>query len=278
MDLKKTGELIAESRKALGMTQKQLADAIGVTDKAISRWETGRGFPDAVYLQPLSQALGISITEIVNGELTQPENAARQADDALLSALAYGRRMRRSVAAAVLALVGVALSLSPMYVLGANVDQLMVLGLFLLAMAAMLQFWKKGPSPKLAQILSVIALLAAVVLQALPVSAVLVFRGPTYYNRNLYSCFDLMLWGYANFAPGLAAILAVAALILLVLLLLGKKGNMRNSIFVCMILSGLLMPLPMLLLGGEYGTPASLAAALLLFSAAFFQARANANQ
>ena len=129
MDLKKTGELIAESRRALGMTQKQLADAIGVTDKAISRWETGRGFPDAVYLQPLSQTLGISITEIVNGELTQPENAARQADDALLSALAYGRRMRRSVAAAVLALVGVALSLSPMYVLGANVEIGLIKGL-----------------------------------------------------------------------------------------------------------------------------------------------------
>lgn len=41
MDLKKTGELIAESRKALGLTQKQLADLVGVTDKAISRWETG---------------------------------------------------------------------------------------------------------------------------------------------------------------------------------------------------------------------------------------------
>lgn len=277
MDLKKTGELIAQSRKALGLTQKQLADAVGVTDKAISRWETGRGFPDAVYLQPLSETLGISITEIVNGELTQPELAAKQADDAVLSTLRYGRQMLKTVAAVLLALIGAALAASPMYVLGANVDQLAVLGAFLLALAAMLQFWKQGPSPKLAQVLAVVAVLAAVVLQALPISAVLVFKGPTYYNRNFYSCFDLMLWGYANFSPGLSAILTVAVLIMLAITLLGKKDTLRNSLFVCTILAGLLMLVPLLLLGAEHSTPAALAAALLHFTAAVFQARANAD-
>lgn len=276
MDLKKTGELIAQSRKALGLTQKQLADAVGVTDKAISRWETGRGFPDAVYLQPLSETLGISITEIVNGELTQPELAAKQADDAVLSTLRYGRQMLKTVAAVLLALIGAALAVSPMYVLGANVDQLAVLGAFLLAMAAMLQFWKKGPSPKLAQILAVVAVLAALVLQALPISAVLVFKGPTYYNRNFYACFDPMLWGYANFSPGLSAILTVAVLIMLAITHLGKKDTLRNGLFVCMILAGLLMLVPPLLLGAEYSTPAAVAITLLHFSAAGFQARANA--
>ena len=87
MDMQKTGQLIAQRRKDLGLTQQQLADSVGVTYKAISRWETGRGFPDAVYLQPLSQALELSITEIVNGTLTIPETAEKQIDDALLAAL-----------------------------------------------------------------------------------------------------------------------------------------------------------------------------------------------
>lgn len=277
MDLKKTGELIAESRKSLRLTQKQLADAVGVTDKAISRWETGRGFPDAAYLQPLSQALGVSITEIVNGELTQPELAAKQADDAVLSTLKYGRQMLKSIAAALLALVGGALAISPMYVLGAYVGHLAVLGLFLLALAAMLQFWKKGPSPKVAQLLAALAMLCAVVLQALPYSAVLVFKGPDYYKRNLYSCFDLTPWGYANFAPGLSALLTVAVLIMLSVTLLGKKDHLRNGIFVCMILAGLLMLVPALLFGAEYSTPSAVAVMLLHFTAAVFQARANAN-
>ena len=73
MDMQKSGQLIADTRKELGLTQAQLAEAIGVTDKAISRWETGRGFPDVAYLQPLSQVLGISITEIVNGERIQTD-------------------------------------------------------------------------------------------------------------------------------------------------------------------------------------------------------------
>lgn len=278
MDLKKTGELIAESRKALGLTQKQLADLVGVTDKAISRWETGRGFPDAAYLQPLAQALGVSVTEIVNGELTQPENAARQADDAVLSTLKYCRQMLRTVAAVLLAIAGIAFSASPMYVVGANVGLLTVLGVFLLALAAAVRFWKKGPSPKLAQIMAAVLLLIALVLQALPVSAVLVFKGPDYYNRNLYSCFDPMLLGYANFGPSLSAVLTAVCFVLLTVLLLTKKSGMRNGIFVCTIVAGVFMLVPLALMGGEYMTPAALAVILLQFTAAFFQAGANGSE
>ena len=230
-----------------------------------------------MYLQPLSQCLGISITELVNGELTQPELAAKQADDAVLATLKYGRQMRKTVAAALLALIGGALAMAPLYALGAYVNYLAVLGLFLLALAAMLRFWKNGPSPKLAQLLAAAATVAALVLQALPVSAVLIFRGPDYYSRNIYSCFDPTLWGYASFTPGLSAAFTAAALILLAIAGLGKKPSLRNRAFVCMILAGVLMPVPLLLLGPEYATPATMAVILLQFTAALFQARANAN-
>lgn len=275
MDMQKTGKLIADTRKELGLTQTQLADAIGVTDKAISRWETGRGFPDAVYLQPLSNVLGISITEIVNGERTQPETAAKQTDDALLAVLTYSKGMQSTFIAVLLGIVGLCFLVAPMYVTGINTTYFPALGALLLACAAVMKFWKKWPSPALSGYMAGGVSLAALVLQALPVSAVLVFEGPGYYNRDLYSCFDPMLIGYASFGPFISAVLNTAALVMLALVIFLKKDRLRNSIFVCTLLSALLMVTGPLLLGGDYWTVGRVAVILLLLASATFQARSN---
>ena len=68
MDKEKTGQLITELRKEKGLTQKQLADALNVTDKAVSKWERGLSFPDISMLEPISELLEISIMEILAGE------------------------------------------------------------------------------------------------------------------------------------------------------------------------------------------------------------------
>jgi transcriptional regulator with XRE-family HTH domain len=68
MDLDKTGIYISTLRKQSNMTQRELAEKIGVTDKAVSRWETGKGFPDVALLPSLAEALGTSISELVMGE------------------------------------------------------------------------------------------------------------------------------------------------------------------------------------------------------------------
>ncbi|MGX8851057.1 helix-turn-helix domain-containing protein [Amedibacillus sp. YH-ame10] len=57
---------VMELRKKQGLTQQQLADRLHVTNKAISRWETGEGFPDIMLLKPLSEALGISCDELLS--------------------------------------------------------------------------------------------------------------------------------------------------------------------------------------------------------------------
>ena len=67
MDSNKTGKFIAECRKEKGMTQRELADILGVTNKAVSKWETGGGMPDLSMLAPLSEVLGISVDELING-------------------------------------------------------------------------------------------------------------------------------------------------------------------------------------------------------------------
>jgi len=63
-----TGTLIRKLREDRRMTQEQLADKVCVTAKAISKWETGRGFPDIGLVEPLAKALGISVIELLSGE------------------------------------------------------------------------------------------------------------------------------------------------------------------------------------------------------------------
>ena len=68
MDAKATGTLIAQRRKQLTLSQAELAERLHVTDKAVSRWETGRGMPGLDSLEPLSTELGLSISELLSGK------------------------------------------------------------------------------------------------------------------------------------------------------------------------------------------------------------------
>ena len=63
-----TGAAIKSLREKRGMTQAELADKIGVSSKTVSKWETARGLPDITLLQPLAQALGVCVIELMNGE------------------------------------------------------------------------------------------------------------------------------------------------------------------------------------------------------------------
>lgn len=72
MDNIQTGKLIAELRKKQGLTQQQLADKINLSNKTISKWESGVGAPDISNLSVLAEVLGISVDELLRGELDTP--------------------------------------------------------------------------------------------------------------------------------------------------------------------------------------------------------------
>lgn len=79
MDVRRLGAFIQTRRKELGMTQGEVAARLNVTDKAISRWERGVGFPDIQLLEPLAEALQITIQELMLCERTEaamPEDTA----------------------------------------------------------------------------------------------------------------------------------------------------------------------------------------------------------
>ena len=71
-----TGNTIRQLREERGMTQSELAEMIGVSSKTVSKWETAKGLPDISLLQPLAQALGISIIELMNGEQITNRNVS----------------------------------------------------------------------------------------------------------------------------------------------------------------------------------------------------------
>ncbi|MBQ8233331.1 MAG: SAM-dependent methyltransferase [Lachnospiraceae bacterium] len=71
MDLCKNGKMLYELRRAKGMTQKQVAEQLGVLPKTVSKWETGHGFPDTSLLAKLSETLGVSVDTLLSGDLNQ---------------------------------------------------------------------------------------------------------------------------------------------------------------------------------------------------------------
>lgn len=82
MDHQKTGALIAQRRRRLNLTQKELADQLSISDRTVSKWERGMGFPDISLIEPLADTLGLTIVELLHGQEESPlpneEQSARQ--------------------------------------------------------------------------------------------------------------------------------------------------------------------------------------------------------
>jgi len=89
MNQQKIGNFILELRKEKNMTQQELADKIGVTDKAISKWENGRGMPDLSLMKPLCTALGITINDLLSGEKIEKKDYQDKFEENILNTINY---------------------------------------------------------------------------------------------------------------------------------------------------------------------------------------------
>ena len=87
MNNDKMAGFICELRKSKNMTQKQLAEKLNITDKAVSKWERGLGYPDITVLSTLADALGVTTNELLNGE--KDEKPIPKADDIIKNTLQY---------------------------------------------------------------------------------------------------------------------------------------------------------------------------------------------
>ena len=278
MDANTTGRFIAELRKRKGYTQKELAEKLMVTDKAISRWETGKGFPDTSLLKPLGDILDVSVGELLSGEMIEQPALKDQTDKIILESLNYSKRMVSTLVRAILFLVGFALILSPLFL--ASQSHIWILGIAIMAAAALCSDKGKKTGNKAFYRAAIVMQFAALILEILPVGAVMVFAaGPDERVTEVFSYFSLLLLGYANITPMLTGILTIAAILLGVITMLhfDTSAKIRKAVFVCSGISFLLSVIPFFLFGAAGMTAASYAVSAAIFLSICLQAAANRN-
>jgi len=95
MNQEKIGKFILELRKEKNMTQKELSEKIGVTDRAISKWENGRGMPDLSLLIPLCDALEISINELLSGKKLDKRDYQEKLEENIINTIDYTNKKIR---------------------------------------------------------------------------------------------------------------------------------------------------------------------------------------
>lgn len=110
MDVIKTGKYIAGKRKEAGLTQKQLAEKLSMSDKSVSKWERGVCLPDVSVYMELCGILGISINEFFAGEDISEENIAESADNNLIRVAEYGKHKQKNLKIIIAAISIVALA------------------------------------------------------------------------------------------------------------------------------------------------------------------------
>lgn len=97
MDLVKIGKYIAGKRKALGMTQKQLAEKLNMSDKSVSKWERGICLPDVSVYMELCGILGISINEFLAGEDIDAENVEKKSEDNIIQVAKDSKKKQKNL-------------------------------------------------------------------------------------------------------------------------------------------------------------------------------------
>lgn len=115
MNQEKIGKFISECRKSRKLTQFELAEKLGVTDKSISNWENGRNMPDLSLFKPLCETLDISINDLISGEKISKERYQKKLEENIISTIDYTNKKvteKNSVIAIILLVFGIMIAIT----------------------------------------------------------------------------------------------------------------------------------------------------------------------
>lgn len=102
MDQIRIGKFIAAARKARGMTQKQLAERLSISDKTVSKWERGKGLPEVALMLPLCEALQITVNDLLSGEKISENNYQKKAEENMMSLMQENQENKKHLALSVI--------------------------------------------------------------------------------------------------------------------------------------------------------------------------------
>ncbi|MGN0688762.1 MAG: helix-turn-helix domain-containing protein [Oscillospiraceae bacterium] len=105
MDQRKIGGFIAQIRKEKGLTQRQLADELLISDKTVSKWETGKGLPEVSLMMPLCNTLNITVNELLSGERIPEESYKKKAEEIMVDLVREKEDSKKKIILSVIAAV-----------------------------------------------------------------------------------------------------------------------------------------------------------------------------
>ena len=116
MDQIKTGKFIADERKKKGYTQRQLAEQLGISDKTISKWERGNGFPEISLLLPLCNELDLSVNELLTGERISETEYREKAEENMVNLVKEAQESKKKIILSGMVSALVIIAVTPMFV------------------------------------------------------------------------------------------------------------------------------------------------------------------
>ncbi|MDD6237769.1 MAG: helix-turn-helix transcriptional regulator [Clostridiales bacterium] len=122
MDQIKIGKFISETRKALGITQRQLADALFISDKTVSKWECGKGLPEVSLMLPLCEELHITVNELLTGEKIEETEYKKKAEENMMNLVQENQENRKRMALSVICGLITVIAVVALVVIAAYID------------------------------------------------------------------------------------------------------------------------------------------------------------
>lgn len=122
MDQIRIGKFIAESRKLRNLTQRQLADALSISDKTISKWECGKGLPEASLMLPLCEALDITVNDLLSGEKVFPTDYQKKAEGNMMNLMKENEENKKRMASSIIIGVITIIAICALIVIAAYIE------------------------------------------------------------------------------------------------------------------------------------------------------------
>ena len=140
MDQIKIGKFIAEERKAKKYTQRELADKLSISDKTISKWERGNGFPEVSLLLPLCNELEVTVNELLSGERLQEMDYKKKAEENMVNLVKEAQESKKKIIMSAMVAALVIIAAMPLFMIAGLLEmqvwtRILLLGIGFVVMA-----------------------------------------------------------------------------------------------------------------------------------------------